>query len=228
LYTEYNIRMEFKITRMPLRDQVYHYIREKIISGSLTPGEKIRDTDFVEDLGISRTPMREVLLRLVREGFLLNHMGRGFEVTSLDRREIEEIYPIIGTLESLALKSSPPAKKRQLEDLQKILLKMKKKNLSPLDYLALDEQWHDLLLMGCSNHKLLEILKQLKNTMKRYELAYVHSSDSIEDSLESHHVILQILKTGNQQQAADVLQQHWNLSIKALMKKINPKTNDQP
>jgi DNA-binding GntR family transcriptional regulator len=75
---------------------------------------------------------------------------------------------------------------------------------------------------------LLEILKQLKNTMKRYELAYVHSSDSIEDSLESHHVILQILKTGNQQQAADVLQQHWNLSIKALMKKINPKTNDQP
>ncbi len=218
--------MDIKIERTPLRDQIYHHIREKIISGSLSPGEKIKDTDFVEDLGISRTPMREVLLRLVSEGFLINHIGRGFEVTSLDKHEIEETYPIIGTLESLVLKSSPSVKKKQLEDLEKVLLKMEKKNLSPSDYLVLDEQWHDLLLNGCNNHKLLKILKQLKNTMKRYESAFVHSSASIKESVKSHHGILQTLKKGNKQQAADALIQHWNLSISVLLKRINLEKND--
>lgn len=213
--------MDIKIERTPLRDQIYHHIREKIISGSLSPGEKIKDTDFVGDLGISRTPMREVLLRLVNEGFLINHIGRGFEVAYLDKREIEETYPIIGTLESLALRSSSPFKKKQLEDLEKVLVKMKKKNLSPLDFLALDEQWHDLLLRGCNNRRLLKTLKQLKNTMKRYESAYVHSSASIEESVESHRAILQTLKTGDQHQAADELAKHWNLSTTVLLKRIN-------
>lgn len=226
MYTVYNLFMDIKIERTPLRDQIYHHIREKIISGSLPPGEKIKDTDFVEDLGISRTPMREVLLRLVSEGFLINHIGRGFEVAFLDKREIEETYPIIGTLESLALRSSYPAKKKQLEDLEKVLLKMEEKNLSPLDYLAMDEQWHDLLLRGCNNHKLLKILKQLKNTMKRYEFAYTRSSENIEESVESHRLILQILKTGDQHQAADALIQHWNLSITGLLKRINLQKND--
>lgn len=219
--------MDIKIERTPLRDQIYHYIREKIISGSFSPGEKIKDTDFVEDLGISRTPMREVLLRLVSEGLLINHIGRGFEVTPLDKNEIEETYPIIGALESLALRSSSPFKKKQLEDLERVLVKMEKKNISPLDYLALDEQWHDLLLSGYNNRRLLKTLKQLKNTMKRYESAYVHSSASIEESVESHRAILQILKTGNQHKAADALMRHWNLSITVLLKRINLEKNDR-
>jgi DNA-binding GntR family transcriptional regulator len=218
--------MDIEIERTPLRDQIYNHIREKIISGILPPGAKIKDTDFVEDLRISRTPMREVLLRLVSEGFLINHTGRGFEVAFLDKREIEETYPIIGTLESLALRSSPPAKKKQLDDLEKALMKMEKKNLSPLDYLALDEQWHDILLKGCNNHKLLKVLKQLKNTMKRYEIAYSRSSENIEESVESHLLILRILKTGDQQQASDALIQHWNLSITVLLKRITSQKND--
>jgi DNA-binding GntR family transcriptional regulator len=218
--------VEIKLIRTPLRDQIYNHIREKIIFGSLKPGEKIRDTDFVEDLGISRTPMREVLLRLVSEGFLINHSGRGFEVTSLDKREIEETYPIIGALESLALQSSPPLEKKQLNSLEKTLLTMEKKNIPPLDFLDLDEKWHGMLFCNCNNHRLLKILKQLKDSMKRYELAYLHSSESIEKSVESHYSILQFLKEGNHNQAAHTLIQHWNLSITVLQKKMERKDNE--
>jgi DNA-binding GntR family transcriptional regulator len=62
--------------------------------------------------------------------------------------------------------------------------------------------------------------------MKRYEIAYSRSLENIEESVESHRLILQILKRGNQQQAADVLIKHWNLSITSLLKRINLEKND--
>ncbi|MBN1271537.1 MAG: GntR family transcriptional regulator [Candidatus Aminicenantes bacterium] len=218
--------MEIKLVRTPLRNQIYQYIREKIISGSLKPGEKIKDTDFVEDLGISRTPMREVLLRLVSEGYLINNIGRGFEVPSLNKHEIEETYPIIGALESFALRTAPTVEGKQLEDLEKAQLQMEKKNIQSVEFLELDEKWHDILLGRSKNQKLFDILKQLKFSMKRYEIAYLHSAKSIKKSVESHRSIIQILKAGNQNRAADVLMQHWNLSVTVLLKIMDQQKND--
>src|SRR4029450_574097 len=71
------------ITRVPLRDQIYHEVLARIHRGDLSPGSRVRDTTLAQQLGVSRTPVREALLRLSREGVLDIETGRGFRLRPL-------------------------------------------------------------------------------------------------------------------------------------------------
>src|SRR3954454_23072610 len=93
------------ITRNPLRDQVYQAVLARIYRGELPPARRVRDTDLATQLGVSRTPVREALLRLAREGILEADMGRGFSVCRLDPAEMRETGAILGALENLALQA---------------------------------------------------------------------------------------------------------------------------
>src|SRR3954463_4331749 len=94
------------ITREPLRDQVYQAVLARIYRGELPPTRRVRDTDLASQLGVSRTPVREALLRLAREGVLEADMGRGFSVRPLDATEMRESGAILSSLEQLALQLS--------------------------------------------------------------------------------------------------------------------------
>ena len=93
------------IVRTPLRNEVYSAILERIYRGDLPAGTRIRDTALATQLGVSRTPVREALLRLSREGVVAADMGRGFTVGRLDPVEMRETGAILSTLECLALQS---------------------------------------------------------------------------------------------------------------------------
>ena len=96
------------ISRAPLRDEVCRQILDRIHRGDLPPGSRVRDGDLASQLGVSRTPIREALLHLAQEGVLDAAMGRGFRVRRLDAVELREVGDILGSLESLALRLSPP------------------------------------------------------------------------------------------------------------------------
>ena len=68
------------ISRVPLRDEVYRQILDRVQRGDLPSGSRVRDTVVAAQLGVSRTPVREALLRLVRDGVLESTVGRGFRV----------------------------------------------------------------------------------------------------------------------------------------------------
>src|SRR5262249_9969775 len=108
------------IQRLPLRDQVYRRILDGIHRGSPPPGARIKDSALATELGVSRTPVREALLRLAREGVLDSDMGRGFRVPPLDTAEIGDIGQIVGALESLALQLTPDFSREQLDRLAEI------------------------------------------------------------------------------------------------------------
>lgn len=91
------------VRRAPLRDQIYEILVEKVMSGVFAPGTRLRDVGLAASLGVSRTPVREALVRLGREGFLLADHNRGFTVRAFDEREIRETYPLVWTLEVLAM-----------------------------------------------------------------------------------------------------------------------------
>src|SRR5687767_927065 len=91
------------IGRTPLRDQVYREIVERVRRGDFAPGTKVRDTTLASQLGVSRTPVREALLRIAREGVLDADMGKGFSVSRLDTSEMRETSAILSALECLAL-----------------------------------------------------------------------------------------------------------------------------
>ena len=149
------------IKQTPIRDRVYEELLKLILRGKLPPGSKVKDTDLAEHFVVSRTPVRETLLRLEREGFVENRMGRGFVVRPLTRGEMKEVYPILWTLESFALRSSAPlpaAKRRRLKTLAG---RMNAGAKDPMENIDLDAGWHSTLLGCCGNEQLLAMIESL-------------------------------------------------------------------
>src|SRR5215213_8157418 len=113
-------RPTMTITRVPLREQVHHAIIGRILREELAPGARLSDSALAGELGVSRTPVREALLRLEREGFLEVDVGRGFFVKPLSAGEVREVYPILWTLEVMALRTAAPPSRARVADLARI------------------------------------------------------------------------------------------------------------
>jgi DNA-binding GntR family transcriptional regulator len=89
-------------SRQPLREVVYHALRQAILDGRIPPAERLIETRLADDLGISRTPIREALHKLEVEGLVRSVQPRGVVVTSVTRREVEELFEIRRLVEPYA------------------------------------------------------------------------------------------------------------------------------
>jgi DNA-binding GntR family transcriptional regulator len=97
-----------KINHSPLGDQVYAIIWEQIISHKLGPGDKVSDLRLSEELGVSRTPIREALHRLSQDGVVRNENRHGFFVATFSSQDVNEVYDIRTALEVLAVRQALP------------------------------------------------------------------------------------------------------------------------
>src|SRR5919205_3642116 len=91
-----------RFKRKPLRLEVYEFLKGAIIRGELKPGQRLNEIELGQHLGISRTPIRETLMKLEHEGFVSIDPGKGAVVAKLSKVDLEEIYPIVAVLEGLA------------------------------------------------------------------------------------------------------------------------------
>ncbi|HEU4537786.1 MAG TPA: GntR family transcriptional regulator, partial [Polyangiaceae bacterium] len=92
------------LPRSRLRDEVVRELATRIASGSLAEAERLKEVELAAELGVSRTPLREALLVLEREGLVESEVNRGFRVTALSEGRVRELYPILGALEALAVR----------------------------------------------------------------------------------------------------------------------------
>lgn len=205
------------IIRAPLRQEIRRIVLEGILRGVLAPGSDVNEAALAASLGVSRTPLREALLGLEMEGFLKSDVGRGFSVVPLTERDVEEIYPLLWTLESLALRTMgtiPAEKRRQLVELNEQLASAAADAETAL---GLDRRWHDTLLSLCRNQHLLDSLGGLKDLARRYELAYMKHSGKVILSVEQHRGVLAALEGGDVERAAGHLEANWKVSQEFLI-----------
>ena len=180
------------------------------------PDPKAIEKDMAELLGISRTPAREDLLRLEQDGFLRNHVGRGFVVQPLDPKEPGEIYPIIIELECMALRLLPPLRPETIIRLRQLGQEIGAAETLPIRRLELDEIWHNMLVEHCNNSHLLRVLGRLKKLIQRYLHAYILASPNIRPSVDDHAQILDRLEAGDVDMAVRILTGHWQRSLDIL------------
>jgi DNA-binding GntR family transcriptional regulator len=204
------------ITRTPLRDEVYREIVELIHRGDLQPGTRVKDTSLAAQLGVSRTPVREALLRLAREGILDADMGRGFSVCRLDPNEMRETGAILSTLESLALESCSEISGEQIAKLTDIDRQLAVTRADPDRCVALDEQWHRTLLEGCPNRRLHDIISTLWQVPRRYMRAYLRDAGRVSLSTQHHARIIEALRRKDRATAAERFSFHWKRGIEEL------------
>ena len=198
------------LDRTALRDRIYAVLRQEIVEGRLAPGAVVRDTEVAARLGASRTPVREALVRLSAEERLENAVGRGFRVPALTRREIEEVHPLIERLEPLALELSPPLTKGRARELAVSLRRLERAGADARRRNALDAEWHRLLIGACPHPRLLRYVEDLRDALRRYELAYLQDQEDMELSIEEHGAIAAAYERGDRAEALELLRRHWH------------------
>jgi DNA-binding GntR family transcriptional regulator len=212
--------MKNEIERVALRDLVHRNVLERILQGELSPGSRVKDTDLSGKLRVSRTPVREALVRLVKEGFLENLVGRGFIVRPLTGREVREIYPIIWTLETLALKTSEALVPGLRQTFAAISAQMVDPGQDFIRLIELDKEWHSTLLSGCKNQRLLDIIWDLKALAFRYEYAFMQNRVLVNSSIAEHREIADTLFERGIEAVIPLLETHWKASMQALLEKL--------
>jgi len=181
-------------------------IREMIVNGTLMDGSRINEVHLADELGVSRTPLREGLGRLVAEGVVTTEPRRGFFVAPLTLAEFEQVYDIRPILdpEALRLSGLPSAKSlARLETLNRKLLSAK----TPSSAIDIDNTWHMELLAGCPNRILVELIQQIIDRTRRYEHALFRETQNVWAAGNEHEQIIASLKDGDLSTACAVLKQ---------------------
>lgn len=205
------------ITRTPLREQVHRAIVGRILRDELAPGSRVSDSALAQELGVSRTPVREALLRMEREGFLEVDVGRGFFVKALSAGEVAEVYPILWTLEVLALRTSPPPGRATVAELDRVNAELAQAGDDPERRIDLDVAWHRTLLEGCPNARLLEMIAGLKSVIRRYEYAWMQNAGRVPVSTRTHDDIARALQRGDVEAAVPLLESNWRITMEELL-----------
>jgi DNA-binding GntR family transcriptional regulator len=197
------------ITRERLSADVHQELLHRIIRGEIAPGQRLKDAELAEELGVSRTPIREALLRLEREGFLSSQKHLGFSVKRLLESEIREVYPIVCLLECSALEAAPLPGADRLCKLHDLGVAMRLEGSDPLRRMELDSAWHEALIADSGNKHRIRILADLKRILLRYEYAFMQDEELVTASVCEHNAIAGALEGGERREALRLLGAHW-------------------
>lgn len=193
--------------RPNISGELANRLRDMIADGALKPGERINEVHLAAQLGVSRTPLREALAALVAEGALHTIPRRGFFVRPLSRAEFEGIYPLRALLDPEALRlAGIPDKRRlaQLEALNEKLLRAR----TAAERIEIDDAWHLLLLEGCPNPVLLDLIRQFIRRTRRYEAAYLGDGQHLDATHKQHREVIEALKRGELSNARRALKKN--------------------
>ncbi|MEY9931071.1 DNA-binding GntR family transcriptional regulator [Catenulispora sp. GP43] len=209
------------IERRPLREQIKDVLLERLGRGEFDPDQPINEVHLAADLGVSRTPLREALIGLEREGIIISERGKGFRFAPMSPQEFRDLTTIIATLESLALELSPP---EHLKQIAPRLLEEAHAFSAPLAELGVieryDDEWHDQLLSGCRNDRLMDLITTLKLTMHRYERVVVGDRQVLERSAVEHEKIAECLVGGDVAGAVAALKGNWESGMHRILEKL--------
>lgn len=168
------------IVRQPLRAQIRDILLDRIIRGELAGGTRVNETHLAAELDVSRTPLREALLGLQREGFLVAEMGRGFLVPALSVGELLEVSPINAALEALAVRTIGPRIQAAGPELERLNAEIAASLGDPARVFDLNAEWHRVLTSRCANADLQRLLRAIRERCYRYQFFYMHHLDEFD------------------------------------------------
>lgn len=180
------------LVRDNISDALAVELRNRIVDGRLPAGERINEVHLAQQLGVSRTPLREALSRLTHEGALRAVPRIGWFVRPLTLEEFEQIYPIRALLdpEALRLAGLPsPERLRRLHEINEQI-----EHAEDADaVIALDDAWHLELVAGGPNPMLVDLIKQFIQRTRRYEIALMREHRNVLRASLDHRAVMAAL-----------------------------------
>ncbi|NLS09445.1 GntR family transcriptional regulator [Nesterenkonia sp. MY13] len=197
--------------RSLLRDDVYRAVRDAIVRGELAPGEKLVDSQLQEWLGVSRTPIREALLRLERSGLVSAVPGRSTMVTPYDTVAVGDSRVVAAELHSLAARLAVPqleaADFNRLTEANEALRKGVEAGDAEACVTA-DDAFHGIFIHRGGNAVLTEQIDQVMPVLRRAEYLHFDSARAL-TSISHHEQIIAAAQAGDATGCAELTQQNW-------------------
>lgn len=205
--------------RESMADRVYQALKEEIFEFRLIPGDKFSESDVASRLSASRTPVREALYRLEREGYVEVIFRSGWQIRPLDFKQIEELYDLRITLERAAMHKicrldSPPPVLRMLHDIWNPDDPRERAFGSTVR--ALDESFHCELVAAAGNDEMTQVHQRITDRLRIIRRLDFTRPDRIDATYEEHAEILNALLANNPGEAAEKMTAHIRTSQEAV------------
>lgn len=208
---------------LPLREVVFNTLREAILTGDLHPGERLMEIQLAEQLGVSRTPVREAIRKLEIEGLAVMIPRKGAEVASITEKQLKDVLEVRKALEELAVEMAcERISQEDIKELQRAHQEVKKlagkKNLSGL--VRADMAFHDVIYKAADNEQLIQILNKLRQQMYRYRMEYLKKFENHELIVAEHEVIFEAVCDRNSKAAIEAIRLHITNQEEGVLKTI--------
>ncbi len=214
----------------PIREIAYEVLKKAIITGEIPAGERIVETDYADRLHISRTPLREALRKLERDGLVEYVMRRGVVVRAFTIEDVREIYTIRNALEMLTLPSIiENATPEDIEDLRKKLAEMDRlqavddvEGLSPLA-----REFHSRLTSISGQKRILRVIEGQDEYIRRFSAMAIRQENRRPAAHEEHHLLVDYVEQKNLEKLTELMKHHIERSMENCLEALSAQKQNQ-
>ena len=200
----------------PIREIAYDTLKKAIITGEIPAGERIVETEYADRLHISRTPLREALRKLERDGLVEYEIRRGVVVRAFTMEDGREIYTIRNALEMLTLPSiienAQPediaSLREKLAEMDKLQEKDDVEGLSPLA-----REFHAQLTSISQQKRILRVIEGQDEYIRRFSAMAIRQENRRTEAHEEHHRLVDYVEAKDLDHFRELMQHHINRSM---------------
>ena len=190
---------------------VYNALKEKIISGVLSPAESLPEAELAAQHGVSRNTIKKALLMLESEGFVTIEQNKGAKVRAYSKREVIEYLEVREALEGLLIRQTVPViTEKEIASLEDCLAQMRRNKAEEnlLEYSQNNRRFHQILYDACPNRTMAELIINLKNQLRKYNSKTILIPGRSGQGLAEHTEILNALKEREVHKAEQAMCRH--------------------
>jgi DNA-binding GntR family transcriptional regulator len=199
------------------QDIVFAWLKKHVVSLPRTESTFLTEAEACRATGMSRTPVREALLRLEADGFLQIVPKKGAFVPRISEREVEAIMQARGLVEDFCLKRAVQLAEFLAPELDRLLAEQEKWQKSPLEFIELDREFHRAIVRAADNPVLADFYEGLRDRQMRMGLHAIAASEQRMGSvLAEHRAIAEGVRSGDADRAAAAMAQHLTKTLDVL------------
>lgn len=206
-----------------LSEKIYNALKQEIITCALEPGTSVTEAYLIKKFGVSRTPIREVCSRLEKEGLMKSVPYKGFFVSDITLKDVQELYQVRWILEraaaEIAAQQQEASLLRRIEELIKI-------KFTPGDaesynkFIRVDTELHTLIAKMTGNERLVAMISEILSARERVLYYSLYKGEHGALTNTEHQRIYEAIKNRNADLAREAMGQHVEAAKKRILKAV--------
>jgi DNA-binding GntR family transcriptional regulator len=195
----------------PLRDIVFETLKEAILKGKLEPRERLMEIQLADQLGVSRTPVREAIRKLELEGLVIMEPRKGAYVSDISYADIIDTLEVREALETYAVRLAiEKGAAERIGELEELNIEFEKayREEDILKMVKYDTEIHNMIVELSGNKKLISFMDALNEIMQRFRLIYFNETYNPEVIIREHKEVFEAINSGDKERSVNAMTSH--------------------